>query len=92
MDGNSSGRQIVGWQFFDFYLPGEMPRHEAVQELRQRILTVANDRGDFVGGFRIDRREAYTEGWDRWTAGYLPGPPRIGRFQRHMTEVRASSR
>jgi hypothetical protein len=48
------------------------------------------DSGDFVRGFRIDHHESYTEGWNRWTVGYLPGPPRIGRFEREMTEMRAS--
>jgi hypothetical protein len=79
------------WKFFDFFLPSWMPKPEVGKELRHRVLMAAADSGDFVGGFRIGHHESYSDGWDRWTAGYLPGPPRIGRFQREMTQLRASS-
>jgi hypothetical protein len=79
------------WQSFDFYLPTGMSRTEVAIELRQRILTAAADRGDFVRGFRIDHHERFAHGWNRWSVGYLPGPPAIGRFQHQLTLMRAGN-
>ncbi|GAA2539326.1 hypothetical protein [Mycolicibacterium diernhoferi] len=79
------------WQSFEFYLPSSMPKAAVVDELRERVLTVAADRGDFVRDFRVNRLQRLDTGWNRWTVGYLPGPARIGRFQREMTEMRTGT-
>lgn len=73
-----------GWQSFDYYLPEDMPEAEAVSELRRRILIAAAERGDFVGNFQSRCRGRHSDGWQRWTAAYLAGPPRIGKLNHDM--------
>ncbi len=43
------------WQTFEFYLPSSMPKAAVAVELRERVLIVAADRGDFVGPTRVGR-------------------------------------
>ena len=78
------------WQSFDFYLPSSMPEAAVVVELRQRVLTVAADRGDFVTDYRVFESQRLGNGWHRWTVGYLAGPAGIGPFQQEMTETRTN--
>ncbi len=75
------------WRTFEFYLPSALSPAEATSELRRRVLIAAADGGEFVRQFRIADRERHATGWIRWTAAYLPGPPRIGRFQRTAAEA-----
>ncbi len=72
------------WQCFDFYLLDDMPRAQVIAELRRRIVLAASDGGEFVGRFHILGSETRSDGWRRWTAAYLAGPPRITRINDEM--------
>lgn len=41
------------------------------------VLRQAADAGDFVARIRVDGSVEQSEGWQKWSVAYLPGPPGV---------------
>ena len=68
------------WKSFEFFLPTNLSRRYVRIALRERIVQTAHEGGEFVRRFRVGASEAHDDGWRKWTASYLPGPPGVFRF------------
>jgi hypothetical protein len=66
------------WKSVDIILPARLSAREARDHIEAQIRINACDAGEFVQQFRIEAHEPRSQGWTKWTASYLPGPP--GRF------------
>ena len=68
------------WKSVDIFLPSDMSEAAVRATLRDEIICTATDSGDFVGRIRIAQGVSNTDGWRRWTASYLAGPPGVLRY------------
>jgi hypothetical protein len=68
------------WKFVEMFLPSDMPKDEVRSALRDGIIRTATDGGEFVRRYRIGGSVDHTDGWRKWTACYLPGPPGVLRY------------
>ena len=57
-----------------------MSKDDVRDALRDEIICTAADGGDFVRRIRIGGGVDHTDGWRKWEASYLAGPP--GHFFR----------
>jgi hypothetical protein len=66
---------LGAWRSVELFLPGNLSRDEVRAELRTRLLRAASDCGEFVHGIRIEGSVSHTDGWRKWSAAYMSGPP-----------------
>ncbi|MEB3030103.1 hypothetical protein [[Mycobacterium] nativiensis] len=66
-------------------LPVDLTAEQVIDRINTQIRLNAADAGDFVQRTRIDSLEHHSDGWCRWLAAYLPGPP--GTFPTAITET-----
>jgi hypothetical protein len=68
------------WKSVEVFLPSNMSNDDVRDTLRDEIICTATDAGDFIRRLRIGESVAHTDGWRKWTASYLPGPPAAFRY------------
>ncbi|MBB3605978.1 hypothetical protein FHT40_005667 [Mycolicibacterium sp. BK556] len=68
------------WKFVDMFLPSDLSEAQVRTALRDGIIRTAIDSGEFVSQYRVCTGVNHSEGWRKWTASYLPGPPGVLRF------------
>lgn len=63
------------WRSIDIFLRADLDIGEVRRALRDEILKLATDTGEFVQQIHIGDGARHQGGWRRWRASYLPGPP-----------------
>jgi hypothetical protein len=63
------------WKSVEVILPERLSVREAHSRIAAHIRINACDAGEFVQQLRIAPQGPHSEGWTKWTASYLPGPP-----------------
>lgn len=69
------------WKSVEIFLPSDMSTDDVRDTLLDEIICTATDAGDFVHRLRVGGSVAHTDGWRKWTASYLPGPPGVFRCE-----------
>jgi hypothetical protein len=64
-----------GWKPIEMLLPMALSPREVLHRLYEQVRLNATEAGDFVHEIRVDVGHPPSDGWQRWTAAYLPGPP-----------------
>lgn len=67
------------WRSVDVFLRVDLEVADVKLALRDEVLRVATEAGEFVQEIHITDGSRLRGGWRRWRASYLPGPP--GLFQ-----------
>jgi hypothetical protein len=83
-----------GWRTVDVFLPGHLEASEVKQEIRNRVLRAAAEGGEFVQRIRFGSEARHADGWRKWHASYLPGPPGVfapGRMSKETPGHQADS-
>ncbi|EHB59020.1 hypothetical protein MycrhDRAFT_1456 [Mycolicibacterium rhodesiae JS60] len=70
------------WKSVEIFLPSDMSKDAVRDTLLDEIICTATDAGDFVHRLRIGGSVPHADGWRKWTASYLPGPPGVFRCNR----------
>ncbi len=70
------------WKSVEIFLPSDMSKEDVRDTLLDEVICTATDAGDFVHRLRVSGSVAHTDGWRKWTASYLPGPPGVFRCKR----------
>ncbi len=63
------------WRYVQAILPASLTTQQVIDRVTSRIRLNASEAGEFVLRIHIDAGEAHPDGWRRWSAAYLPGPP-----------------
>ena len=63
------------WKSFEVVLASDLAAEQVIDRITSQIRLIAADAGDFVQCVRIDSGQHRSDGWCRWSAAYLPGPP-----------------
>jgi hypothetical protein len=69
------------WKPIEIIVPAKLSPRQVLDSIYAQIRINAADAGDFVQQIQVGVGEPYSDGWSRWTASYLPGPPAI--FPQH---------
>lgn len=67
------------WKSVEVFLRDGLSREEVRRNLYDQVLSAAADSGEFVRQIRIGRSVRHSDGWRKWEATYLPGPPGLFR-------------
>lgn len=65
------------WRSIEIFLPDTMSMVDVKTTVRGEILCTATDSGEFVRRIRLGDSTDHTDGWRKWTASYLTGPPGV---------------
>lgn len=65
------------WKSIDLMLPDSLSPADVLAQVRAQIRIVASEAGEFVEQIRIGTGVAHPEGYMKWTASYLIGPPGV---------------
>jgi hypothetical protein len=71
---------MEGWKKIQLFVPSRLSSSEVRDDVQSAICVNASEAGEFVTQIRIDAGVPHSEGWRRWSAYYLTGPP--GLFDR----------
>ncbi len=67
------------WKSVELFLRDGLSREEVRAMIHEHIVYVAAEAGEFVRRIRIGRSVRHPDGWRKWDAAYLPGPPGLFR-------------
>jgi hypothetical protein len=56
-------------------LPASHSPREVLDHIHAQIRIIASDAGEFVKQVQIGIGHPHSDGWRKWSASYLPGPP-----------------
>ena len=59
----------------EVFVPADLTEPETRRYLHAQIQEIANEGGDFVAEVRLGTKGSEVDGWCKWSAEYLPGPP-----------------
>ncbi|MGI9126344.1 MAG: hypothetical protein ACR2JM_16600 [Mycobacterium sp.] len=71
---------MYGWRELELYLPSHLSAAQVTEQVRAAVINTAADGGDFVCDISIGESRRHSDGWVRWKASYLAGPPGLGRI------------
>ncbi len=63
------------WKHVHAILPETLSSEQVVARLSAQIRINASEAGEFVEKIRIDAGKPHSDGFRRWSASYLLGPP-----------------
>jgi len=63
------------WKPIDLILPETLSPRQVQDQIHAQIRINATESGDFVHQIQVGVGQAHSDGWTRWTASYLTGPP-----------------
>ena len=67
------------WKSVELFLRDGLSREEVRASIHDHVLCAATEGGEFVRRIRIGRSVPHADGWRKWDAAYLPGPPGLFR-------------
>lgn len=67
------------WRSIEIFLPAGLSMDDVKKRVRGDILCTANECGEFVRRIRLGTSTEHADGWRKWSASYLPGPPGLFR-------------
>lgn len=63
------------WKALEVIVPATLTPKEVSDYIHAQIRINATEAGEFVQQIRLGVGQAESNGWRKWTASYLPGPP-----------------
>ena len=63
------------WKPVEIIVPEGLSPRQVLDSIHAQIRINATEAGEFVQRIRVGAGEPYSEGFSKWTASYLPGPP-----------------
>lgn len=66
------------WKPIEIILPAKLSDQQVRDQIAAQLRVDATAAGEFVQQIQIVVGQHYSDGWLKWTASYLTGPP--GRF------------
>ena len=63
------------WKTVHLFVPSDRTPSEVLIYLQEQINVIAHEAGEFVRQIRIGDGVDQVNGWHKWSASYLPGPP-----------------
>jgi hypothetical protein len=63
------------WKPIEVIVPARLTPSQVLDYIQAQIRIEATEAGDFVQQIQVGVGQAHSEGWWKWTACYLPGPP-----------------
>lgn len=63
------------WKSVELTLPDTLSPADVLAHAHAQIRIVASEAGEFVQQIRISVGVAHPDGYKKWTASYLTGPP-----------------
>ena len=63
------------WKPVEVIIPETLSAREVLDYIHAQIRINASPAGDFVQQISVGVGQRHFEGWRKWSASYLPGPP-----------------
>jgi hypothetical protein len=63
------------WKAVEVIVPATLTPKEVSEYIHAQIRINATEAGEFVQQVRVGVGQPHSNGWRKWTASYLPGPP-----------------
>ncbi len=63
------------WKPIEVIVPARLTAGQVLDYIQAQMRINATEAGDFVQQIQLGVGQPHSEGWLKWTASYLPGPP-----------------
>jgi hypothetical protein len=63
------------WKPIEVIVPARLTASQVLNHIQAQIRISATEAGEFVQQIQLGVGQPHGDGWWKWTASYLPGPP-----------------